>query len=115
MTFVPGHTPHNKGQKKAGAPAVALDRSGHRIRLRNIDHALEGCLSSEGKEIRYRLEPNRWTEVPDEVYAELKAKFNKPQTMDVPDWEPGGEGQRSSRERRTEEIEEYVMEFSDER
>src|SRR3990170_8827122 len=112
MPFVKGHTPHNRGQKKTGAPAVVVDRSGNRIRLRNIDHNVTGCLSSEGKEIRFTLKPNQWVEVPDEVYVEMKNKFNRPQEYEVPDWEPGGEGQRAEQVRRKEELQEYIMEFS---
>lgn len=102
--------------KKGGAPPVVVDKSGHRVRLRNIDHALPVCLSIEGKgEMRYSLEPNKWIEVPDEVYDELKRKFYKPQEFEVPDWEVRGEGESSQRARRIEGYEEYTIEFPDER
>ena len=102
--------------KKAGAPAVVVDRSGHRVRLRNIDHALPICLSTEDKgDIRVSLEPNRWTEVPDEVYEELKRKFYKPQEFSVPDWEVRGDQDPSRRAPRKEAYEEYTIEFPDER
>lgn len=107
---------HNpKGQQKAGAPAVVVDRSGHRVRLRNLDYPLEGCISTSEREIRYRLEPNKWAEVPVEVYNLLKVKFSRPQSQTVPDWEPGGEGQRAEKSNRVEEHQEYILEFGDER
>jgi hypothetical protein len=97
------------------SPAVVVEKSGSRIRLRNIDHALEGCLVTEKEEIRYRLEPNRWTSVPDAVYNELKRKFADVQSFQVPDWEPGGEDSPSRRTNRTEGYQEYIMEFSGDR
>lgn len=93
-------------------PAVVVEKSGSRIRLRNIDHALEGCLMNDKEEIRYRLEPNKWTTVPDAVYQELYRKFAQPQEFEVPDWEPGDEGGRSQRTNRTEGYQEYILEFS---
>ena len=93
-------------------PAVVVEKSGQRVRLRNIGHALEGCLMTEREEIRYRLEPNKWTTVRPEVYEALYQKFSKPQEFDVPDWEPGGEGDVSRRTNRTEGYQEYILEFS---
>ena len=107
--------PHSKEQKNAGAPAVVLDKSGTRVRLRNLGYSIEGCISTSKEEIRYKLEPNKWTEVRPEVYDLLKRKFERPQTMEVPDWEPGGEGQRAEKARRVEEHQEYILEFGDER
>lgn len=102
--------------QKSGAPDVVVDRSGHRVRLRNIDHALPVCLSVEGKgEIRVTLYPNKWAEVPDEVYEELKRKFYRPQEFEVPNWDPRGEDERSIRTPRIEAYEEYTIEFPDER
>ena len=115
MPFQKGHVPANKGQKNAGAPAVIVERSGHRVRLRNLDYAIEGCLSTEKEEIRYRLEPNKWCDVPDNVYQELKHKFSRPQVTESTDWEPGGEGARAERVQRRDEHQEYILEFSDER
>lgn len=102
--------------QKPGAPGVVVDKSGHRVRLRNIDHALPVCLSIEGKgEMRYNLEPNKWIEVPDEVYQELKRKFYKPQEFEVPDWDPRGDADSSVRTPRIEGYEEYTIEFPEER
>lgn len=105
----------SKEQVKVGAPTVKIDRSGHRIRLRNIDHALEGSISSrdlKGGEIRFRLEPNKWTEVPDEVYTMLKGKFNSPQEDTVPDW--NGDPDHPQRQVRVEQSQEYTIEFPEE-
>ena len=115
MPFAKGHVPANKGQKNAGAPAVIVERSGSRIRLRNLEYAIEGCLSTETKEIRYRLEPNKWCDVPENVYQELKEKFNKPQITESTDWDPGSDGGRAERIHNKEEHQEYILEFADER
>ena len=114
MPFQKGHVPHNKGQENAGAPAVKVDHSGHRVRLRNIDHALEGCISTEKGDERYRLEPNKWTKVSDAVYEQLKGKFYEPKVTEVPDWEPGGENDNAKRAYRKESNQEYLLEFPDE-
>ncbi len=100
----------------AKAEKVVLDKSGSRVRLRNLPFALEGCISGDedGKavEIRYRIEPNKWTNVHPLVYAQLKRKFDEPRYKEVPDWEPGGENQRSERTPRIEEQQEYIIEFA---
>ena len=97
---------------KAGAPAVKVDKSGHRVRLRNIDHALEGCISTREGEERYRLEPNQWTVVSDAVYTCLRDKFYKPQTFEVIDWNASATDPR--RQVRTDEYQEYIVEFPEE-
>ena len=104
----------SESQQKVGAPAVVVQRSGHRVRLRNIDHALEGCVSGDGKEIRYRLEPNRWTTVPDAVYEQLKSKFYDTREVEVPNWEVGGDNEAAKRTPRMERQTEYYIEFPDE-
>ena len=96
-------------------PAVVVEKSGNRVRLRNIDHALEGCIVTEHGETRYRLEPNRWTSVPENVYTALRSKFAEAQEFQVPDWEPGGEDSPNRRTNRTEGYQEYIMEFSGDR
>ncbi len=104
-----------KEQVKPGAPGVVVDRSGHRVRLRNISHALEGSISSKdlkGGEIHFRLEPNKWAEVPDEVYSMLKGKFYAPQESEVPDW--NGDPNNPQRQRRVEQADGYVIEFPEE-
>lgn len=99
-------------EKKVGAPTVKVDKSGHRVRLRNIDHALEGCVSSRGGEQRFRLEPNQWTVVSDDVYTMLKSKFYKPQVFESVDWNTSAtDPQRTVRK---EEYQEYIIEFPEE-
>jgi len=97
---------------KGGAPSVKVEKSGHRIRLRNIDHALEGCVSTRQGETRFRLEPNKWTEVDDAVYSLLKEKFYAPIKTTVPDW--NGDVNNPQRTERTEITQEYTIEFPDE-
>lgn len=97
---------------KAGAPAVKVDKSGHRVRLRSINHALEGCISTRNGEERYRLEPNRWTVVSDAVYNLLREKFYTPQEQEVVSW--NGDPSNPIREVRTESHQEYIVEFPEE-
>lgn len=96
-------------------PKVVMDKDGYRVRLRNLSHALEGCIvdGTTGREIRFSLEPNRWTKVDPAVYSMLKSKFDQPKEYEVPDWEPGGEGQAAKRAPRTEERPGYIMEFTE--
>lgn len=99
--------------EKVGAPTVKVDKSGHRVRLRNIDHALEGSVTSRDcQEIRFRLEPDRWTEVPDAVYSMLRDKFYKPQEFRTTSW--NGDPDNPQREQRTESYQEYIIEFPEE-
>jgi len=101
------------GAPTVTAPAVKVDKSGHRVRLRGIDHTLPICLSFEGKqELRMELQPNRWVEVPDEVYALLKSKFYKPRKTQVVDW--NGDPDNPIRQIRTEETLGYIIEFPEE-
>lgn len=97
---------------KSGAPLVKVEKSGHRIRIRNIDHALEGCLSTREGETRWRLEPNRWTEVPEQVYQMLKEKFYSTKEVTVPDW--NGDVNNPQRTERVETTQEYTIEFPEE-
>jgi hypothetical protein len=98
--------------EKMGAPIVKVDRSRHRVRLRSIDHALEGCIAGDGPEQRFRLEPNVWTTVSDDVYSMLRDKFYKPQTMMVKDW--NGDLNNPISQPRRMETQEYILEFPDE-
>lgn len=98
--------------EKAGAPAVVVDRSGHRVRLRNLDHALEGCISSRKGEERFRLEPDVWTTVSDDIYSMLRGKFNKPQEFESTTW--NGSATNPQREVRKEKYQEYTIEFPEE-
>lgn len=96
-------------------PKVVMDKDGYRIRLRNLSHALSGCIvdGTTGREIRFSLEPNRWTKVDPAVYNMLKTKFDQTIEREVPDWEPGGDGQSSQRLPRMEERDGYIMEFAE--
>jgi len=100
--------------KKAGAPAVVVDRSGGRVRLRNIDHALPWCISTDKGELRGELRPNEWATVPDSVYQMLKSKFYNAESFTVPDW-VGSEQMAARRADRKESYQdEYMIEFPDE-
>ena len=100
--------------KKAGAPAVIVDKSGHRVRLRNIDHALPYCIATDKGEERGELKPNQWATVSDAVYAMLKSKFYNAQEFEVPDWNVNGDAP-SQRANRVESYgDEYTIEFPDE-
>lgn len=125
MTKAPVVKPKPKSQKpvvkaapkvseKVGAPAVKVDKSGGRVRLRLLDHALEGCISTRDHgEIRYRLEPNKWTHVPEEVYILLRDKFYRPKEREVTDW--NGDVNNPVKQTRMEvQNDEYVIEFPDE-
>ena len=94
---------------KAGAPTVKVDKSGRRVRLRQIDHALEGCISSRSGEERFRLEPNVWTTVSEDVYTMLRDKFDQPQEFETINW--NGSSTNPQREIRKESHQEYVIEF----
>lgn len=69
-------------------PRVALDSQRRRVRLRGADHALPCTISGGGREISVTLQPNRWTDVPEEIYQMLKQKFGRAQReVEVPDWD----------------------------
>lgn len=62
-------------------------------RIRNIEYALTGSVDIKNqKAITYRLEPNKWTDVPDEVYAQLKHKFGNAKFSEAPNSLPGVDG-----------------------
>ena len=62
-------------------------------RIRNIDYALTGSVDVKNQPpIKYRLVPNVWTPVPDEVYAQLKHKFGNARFSEVPNSLPGPDG-----------------------
>lgn len=63
------------------------------VRVRNIDYALAGSVGIQnGKTIKYRLEPNKWTQVPDEVFDQLKHKYGNTRFSDAPNGLPGNDG-----------------------
>ena len=99
-------------------PKVVLDKDGRRVRLRNLAFALEGSISGEdsgGKPIfiKYKLEPNRWTNVHPLVYDMLKRKFENPVEHMVPDWNPGGDNDAPQRTPRVDSDQEYILEFQE--
>ena len=64
-----------------------------KVRVRNITYALTGSVGlGSGREIKYRLEPEQWTEVPDEVFAQLESKFGNPKYSEAPNSLPGKDG-----------------------
>lgn len=85
-----------------------------KVRIRNIDYALTGSVDIRGqKPIYFRLEPNKWTEVPDEVFTHLKSKFGNPQVHEVPSALPGPDGNYYGYpgQTRTEQHQQYLIEF----
>lgn len=63
------------------------------VRIRNIAYALTGSIDAKGQRpITYRLEPNVWTEVPDEVFMQLKNKFGNAKFSEAPNSLPGTGG-----------------------
>jgi hypothetical protein len=69
------------------------------VRVRNITYALSGSVSgSDGKghqvrDMKYRLEPNVWTEVEDAVYEQLYSKFGNSRFSEAPNSLPGANGE----------------------
>ena len=87
-----------------------------KVRVRNIDYALTGSVDCrDGKPISFRIEPNVWTEVPDEVYSMLKSKFGNPMFSQAPNSLPDGQGNYygSPGQVRTEQYNnQYLVEFA---
>jgi hypothetical protein len=86
------------------------------VRVRNIDYALTGSVSSRdiGKPMRFRIEPNVWTQVPDEVYDMLKSKFGNARYSEAPNSLPAADGNYYGRpgEIRAEVVNgQYLVEF----
>lgn len=67
----------------------------HKVRVRNIDYALTGSvdIKGAGKTLSFRIEPNVWTEVADEVYEMLKHKFGNPKFSNAPNSLPNQDGE----------------------
>ena len=69
------------------------------VRVRNITYALTGSVSGSDengrqlREMKYRLEPNVWTEVPDPVFDQLMSKFGNSKFSDAPNALPGANGE----------------------
>lgn len=63
------------------------------VRIRNIAYALTGSVDGKDQRaVKYRLEPNVWTEVPDEVYTQLYNKFGNSRYSEAPNALPGNDG-----------------------
>lgn len=87
-----------------------------KVRVRNIDYALTGSVDiNNGQQIKYRLEPNVWTPVPDEVYAQLQHKFGNARFSEGPSSLPGPDGNYYGYpgQTRSEQVNgQYLVEFS---
>jgi hypothetical protein len=64
------------------------------VRVRNIEYALTGSVDSKDNNgaVKFRLEPNVWTTVPDEVFEMLQHKFGNARYSDAPASLPGADG-----------------------
>ncbi len=72
----------------AKAPGVVMERSGGRVRLRGLKWSLPVTLDTEKRgRIHATIQPNRWTEVPEEIYTFLKTRFDSPRYTEIPDVE----------------------------
>lgn len=85
------------------------------VRIRNIQYALTGSVSVKNeRDLKYRLEPNVWTEVPDPVYEQLKNKFGNARFSDAPNSLPGANDEYSGQpgQTRAEQVNgQYLIEF----
>ena len=87
----------------------------NKVRVRNIDYALTGSVDIEGRgALSFRIEPNTWTEVPDEIYTHLKAKFANPRRYEVPNSLPDRDGiyRMDPNQTRLETSLQYLVEFA---
>ena len=87
-----------------------------KVRIRNIAYALTGSVDAKGQRpITYRLEPNVWTEVPDEVFNQLKGKFGNAKFSEAPNSLPGQDGNyygHAGQVRAEQTNGQYLIEFS---
>ena len=85
------------------------------VRVRNIDYPLEGSLNIEKETIRFRIQPNVWTEVRPEVRDMLKLKFSSAKEYEVPASLPNEHGDYYSApgSTRREQHLQYLVEFRD--
>jgi len=68
--------------------SIQMERSGGQVRLRGLKYPLPVSLDIEKKgRISVTIQPNKWTPVPDEVYAFLQGRFEKARYTAVPDVE----------------------------
>jgi hypothetical protein len=90
------------------------------VRVRNITYVLTGSVAGTNaqghqvRDIKYRLEPNVWTEVPDEVYEQLYNKFGNSRFSEAPNSLPGqaGEYTVAPGQTRAEQVNsQYLIEF----
>lgn len=70
------------------APGIVLERKSGEVRLRGLRWALPVTLDTESKgRIKATIQPNKWTRVPDEVYAFLQERFETQRFSTIPDVE----------------------------
>ena len=66
--------------------SIQVERSGGQVRLRGLRYPLPVSLDIEKKgRISVTIQPNKWTSVPDEIYAFLMGRFEKPRYTSIPD------------------------------
>ena len=76
--------PRKKMQRRANVET----RGKHEVRLKGIDIPLTGSLNPSGKkQIAFRVDPGKWTQVHPDVYKMLMDKFDNPIETQVLDGE----------------------------
>ena len=66
--------------------SIQVERSGGQVRFRGLKYPLPVSLDIEKKgRISVTIQPNKWTSVPDEIYAFLMGRFEKPRYTSIPD------------------------------
>ena len=85
------------------------------VRVRNLPYALTGSVDAKGQRtVKYRLEPNVWTEVPEEVYTQLYSKFGNARYSEAPNSLPASNGEYTGEpgQSRAEQVNgQYLIEF----
>lgn len=85
------------------------------VRVRNIEYALTGSIDTkEGGLVKYRLEPNKWTPVSEEVFDQLYRKFGEAKYSEAPNSLPGKDNQYYGQpgQTRPEQVNgQYLVEF----
>lgn len=72
----------------AKSASIQLERNGGQVRLRGLKYPLPVSLDIEGRgRISALIQPNKWTPVPDEIYAFLQGRFEKARYTQIPDVE----------------------------
>ena len=72
----------------AKTASIQVERSGGQVRLRGLKYPLPVNLDIEKRgRISVTIMPNKWTVVPDEVYAFLQGRLEKARYTAIPDVE----------------------------